>query len=231
MTEAVDQVSDIRAALADYAVTRAWIHADAALSGLPLALLPPGGRPSFDLADGTDSISISAHKFLGSPFPCGAYLSAHGSGGGSNVDYIATVDSTLAGSRSGHAPLLMWFAINTLGIDGLRARADEARRMAAHTVQRLQQIGWNAWRHPHAMTVLLDTPPAEIAAKWRLASSNGQSHIITLPGVTAAKIDALVAELAACAPPRGGSLTGEWPVIPAPRNPAYSEGGTTNDRH
>src|SRR5690606_24980198 len=125
MTEAVDPVLDIRAALADYAVTRAWIHADAALSGLPLALLPPGSRPSFDLADGTDSISVSAHKFLGCPMAAGAYRTAHGSRGGSTVDYITTVDSTLAGSRSGHAPLLIWYALQTLGVDGLRARAHE----------------------------------------------------------------------------------------------------------
>jgi histidine decarboxylase len=71
MTEAVDSIADIRAALHDYAVNRAWVHADAALSGLPLALLPPGSRPAFDLADGADSISISAHKFLGMPFPGG----------------------------------------------------------------------------------------------------------------------------------------------------------------
>lgn len=203
MTEAVDSMSDIRAALADYAVTRAWIHADAALSGLPLALLPPGSRPSFDLADGADSISLSAHKFLGMPMPAGVYLSGHGSHGGSTVDYVATVDSTLAGSRSGHAPLLMWYAIRTLGIDGLRARAHESWRVAAHAVERLQGIGWNAWRHPHGMTVVLDTPPARIAAKWRLASSNGQSHIVTVPGVTVEKIDALVTELTACAPGGG----------------------------
>ena len=227
MTEAVDSVADIRAALTEHAVTRAWVHADAALSGLPLALLPPGARPAFDLADGADSISISAHKFLGCPFPAGVYLTSHGSGGGSTVDYIATVDTTLAGSRNGHAPLLIWYAIHTLGLDGLRARAYESWRVAAHAVQRLQGIGWNAWRHPHSMTVVLDTPPAEIATRWRLASSNGLSHIITVPGVTTAKVDALAAQLAAHVPARPlTTASGAWPIVPAPRSPAYSDGGT-----
>ena len=197
MTEAVDNVADIRAALAEYAVTQSWIHADAALSGLPLALLPPGERPAFDFADGADSISISAHKFLGCPFPAGIYLTRHGPESGSTVDYIATLDTTLACSRSGHAPLLVWYAIHTLGLDGLRARAYESWRVASYAVERLRAIGWNAWRHPHAMTVVLDTPPAEIATRWRLASSNGQSHIVTVPGVTMAKVDAMVAELSA----------------------------------
>lgn len=224
MTEAVDAVSDIRAALADYAVSQAWVHADAALSGLPLALLPPGSRPTFDLADGADSISISAHKFLGCPMAAGVYLTTRGSGGGSTVEYINTLDSTLAGSRSGHAPLLIWYAIQTLGLDGLRARAHESWQVAAHAVQALQAIGWNAWRHPHAMTVVLDTPPAELAAKWRLASSNGQSHIVTVPGVTTAKIDTLVAELSDLVPARlGRQHTRQWPAVPTPRSASYDE--------
>src|SRR5690606_20408940 len=220
MTEAVDSTADIRAALAEYAVSRAWVHADAALSGLPLALLPPGGRPAFDLADGADSISISAHKFLGCPFPAGVYLTGHGSGDGSTVDYTATVDTTLAGSRNGHAPLLIWYAIHTLGLDGLRARAYESWRVAAHAVHRLQGIGWPAWRHPHAMTVVLDTPPADIAARWRLASSHGQSHIITVPGVTTGHIERLASELEPHVPPRAAPMSPAW-AVPTPRPPAY----------
>jgi histidine decarboxylase len=50
---------------------------------------------------------------------------------------------------------------------------------------------------------VLDTPPARIAAKWRLASSNGQSHIVTVPGVSVEKVDALVDELTAYAPGSG----------------------------
>jgi histidine decarboxylase len=223
MTEAIDDIGMIREVLDDQAVTRVWVHADAALSGLPLALLPPGGRPRFDLADGADSISLSAHKFCGLPQPGGIYLTRHGSGDGSTVDYIATVDSTLAGSRSGHTPLLIWYAIRTLGIDGLRARAQRSWQVAAYAVQQLHGIGWPAWRHPHAMTVVLDTPPADIATKWRLASSSGQSHIITVPGVTTAKIDMLIQDLSTAAPTHS-TLPG-LPIVPVPRSAAYADNG------
>jgi histidine decarboxylase len=207
MTEAVDDVGMIREVFDDLAVSRFHIHADAALSGLPLALLPAGnGRPSFDLSEGADSISVSGHKFLGSPFPCGIYLANGPSGAGTRVEYIATSDTTLAGSRSGHAPLLMWYAIHTLGAEGLRNRAQTARSTAQYTVERLNQIGWRAWRHPYAFTVVMDTPPENVAKRWRLASSSGQSHLITMPGVTMHAIDAMVADLASHA----GADTHEW---------------------
>lgn len=120
----------------------------------------------------------------------------------------------------------MWYAINVLGIDGLRAQAHESWRVAAYAVAQLQAIGWPSWRHPNSMTVVLDTPPPEIAARWRLASSNGQSHIITVPGVTTKQIDAVVGQLALLAPPRRAAQTGQWPTVPAPRTPAYTDGGT-----
>jgi hypothetical protein len=33
-------------------------------------------------------------------------------------------------------------------------------------------------------TVVLNTLPAPIVRRWRLASSDGQSHLITMPGIT-----------------------------------------------
>lgn len=197
MTEAIDDVATIRTILADNQVTRAYVHGDEALSGLHLAVSPPQQRPRFDLADGIDSLSISAHKFLGCPFPAGIYLTTQPSAAGSRVDYIATTDTTVTGSRSGHAPLLIWYALHTYGIEGLRHRAEQARRTAMYAVQRLHAIGWPAWRYPHALTVVLGTPPAEIRTRWRLATSGRLSHLITMPGITNAQIDMLAAEIEA----------------------------------
>jgi histidine decarboxylase len=114
---------------------------------------------------------------------------------GRPVDYIGSVDSTIAGSRSGHAPLVLWYAICRQGVDGLRARADASRELADYAVRRLRAIGMSAWRHPSAFTVVLPAPPPEIADRWMLATSGGMSHIICMPGVTRAQIDAFVGEL------------------------------------
>lgn len=209
MTEAIDDLTGIRDVLNRLAIRRAWVHADAALSGLPLALLPREQRPPFDLADGADSISVSGHKFLGSPFPCGIVLTRRSARDrvGSTVDYIATRDTTIGGSRSGHAPLLLWYAIRTHGVDGLRLRATEARRIAAHAERRLHDIDWYARRHPHAFTVVLKTPPEAVALRWRLATSGQLSHLICMPGITEQQIDAFVTDLAALGRPED---FGQW---------------------
>ena len=216
MTEAVDDVTIIRQVLNDVPVRRSYIHADAALSGLPLGLLPASDRPGFDLADGADSVSISGHKFLGCPFPAGLILCRRSVKDriGGPVELVGSPDTTLGGPRSGHAPLVLWYAINTHGVEGLRRRAQRCRAVAEYAVHRLDLIGWPAWRHPHALTVVLDTPPDEVRIKWRLASTGGRSHIVCVPGVSADQIDSLVQDLASA---RGGGATAGLaaPTVPA----------------
>lgn len=198
MTEAVDDVSTIRAMLRDLAMRDAFVHADAALTGIPLAFLDRGSRPGFDLADGADSITVSGHKFVGSPFPCGVFLTRRTLRDrvGRRVDYIGSVDSTTGGSRSGHAPLLLWYAIRRFGLDGLRRRAEQSRELAAYAVGRLLTSGVRAWRHPYAFTVVLPTPSVEIRSRWTLATEGQTSHIICMPGITRDQIDRFVDDIA-----------------------------------
>ncbi|GIF74233.1 MULTISPECIES: histidine decarboxylase [Asanoa] len=197
MTEAVDDIPGIRTVLREARIYRAYIHADAALSGFTLALLPPDARPGFDMADGADSISASGHKFLGTPMPCGVLIvRASARIPGHWVDYLDT-SVTLANSRSGHAPLHLWWALDVLGLDRHRQRAHEARETAIYAVDRLKDIGWPAWRHLHGMTVVIDRPTDELTTKWHLAASGQISHLMCMPGITRTQIDALCADLAA----------------------------------
>jgi histidine decarboxylase len=198
MTEAVDDVRRLVGILDNLAVRNRFIHVDAALAGVPLAMLNPAQRPGFDFADGADSIAVSGHKFYGSPFPSGIVLvkASHRNRVARDVSYIASPDPTISGSRSGHAALVLWYAIRRHGLDGLRKHADAARAVAAYAKARLDELGWIAFRHPHAFTVILKTPPEPIGRKWALAGADGWSHIITMPGITQATVDAFVGDLA-----------------------------------
>ncbi|MFY1659408.1 histidine decarboxylase [Micromonospora sp. WMMD1274] len=199
MTEAVDDTGRIRAVLDEHGIG-GHVHVDAALSGIPLAL---DGRLHLDDALGIGSIAISGHKFFGLPVPCGVVLvrdSVRTHGG--RVAYTATADTTITGSRCGLAAALLWHAIAIHGREGHRWRALQARRLAAYTVDQLTAAGWPAWRHPHAFTVVLPTPPEPVRKKWLLASDGDTSHLICMPGVTRGQIDAFVADIADIAPPR-----------------------------
>jgi histidine decarboxylase len=201
MWEAVDDLHLISHVLDDLTVRRRFVHVDAALSGVPLALLDPDDRPGFDFVDGADSISVSGHKFLGVPTPCGVVItrsSLRTAAGGSG--YAGSPDTTITGSRSGHTPLMLWYALSTLGVDGLRRRADAARELADYTHRRLTESGWEAFRYPHAFTVVLRTPPTPVIARWVLVSVNGFSHLITMPGVARDQIDEFLTDLANASP-------------------------------
>jgi histidine decarboxylase len=190
MTEAVDDVDRIRAVLRWRGIDGYHLHVDAALSGIPLAL--DGRFPA------ADSVAISGHKFFGTPIPCAVVITKDSiRTQARHVAYTATRDSTISGSRSGQAAALLWYGITTAGLDGHQRRAAEARALAAYTADRLVAAGWPAWRHPHAFTVVLATPPPEVTTKWLLASDGPRSHIICMPGVSRRQIDAFVHDVAA----------------------------------
>ncbi|WP_416903515.1 histidine decarboxylase [Micromonospora echinospora] len=219
LTEAVDDHTRIHAVLNEHGVT-GHLHIDAALSGIPLAL---DGRLRFDDAAGIGSIAVSGHKFLGAPTPCGVVLIRDSvRANGNRVAYTDTVDTTITGSRCGLAAALLWHAIATHGREGHRWRASEARTLAAYTVYQLTAAGWPAWRHPHAFTVVLPTPPEPVRKKWLLATDGDTSHIICMPGITRGQIDAFVADIATTAPPR---------QIPRPRLSLESRPKERTDDH
>lgn len=203
MTEAVDDVAGIVALCERLALARRRVHVDAALSGIPLALLPDGQRPRFGLDAGATSIVVSGHKFLSTGHPCGVLLYARSPylRAGAAVPYTGAADSTVFGSRSGHTPLLLWLALTRLGADGHRARAAAARQLADYTAAQLAAIGWPASRpNPLGFTVVLDPPPPPVTATWVVPDDGYRAHIITMPGITRAQIDAFIQDVGAAMP-------------------------------
>jgi histidine decarboxylase len=190
MTEAVDDVDRIAGLLRAMGVRDSYLHVDAALSGVPLAL---DHALSLERAD---SVSMSGYKFFGTPRICGLVLGRrHQHRPGRHIAYTATLDTTLTGSRDGLGALQMWYAVAILGNEGHRARAAAARDLARYAVRRLTAVGWPAWRHPWAMTVVFPTPPGAVTAKWKLANADGISHFMCMPGRSYWQVEAFVADV------------------------------------
>ncbi|WP_433608253.1 pyridoxal-dependent decarboxylase [Dactylosporangium sp. CA-139114] len=213
MTEAVDDVARIGTALdaAGVEPRRRWIHADAALAGVPLALDEAVGRPAFMFTDGAHSIAVSGHKFMAVPFPCGVVVAlADRHTGRGDITYTAAPDSTITGSRSGHAPLWLWYLLRHWGPAGLRARAEGARALARYTEQQLRGVGWPAWRaQPRAFTVVFPRPPQPLLDRWPLATDErGNAHVVLMPGVPPERVDRFVADLRETVAAASGLLPG-----------------------
>ncbi|MDX1455774.1 MAG: histidine decarboxylase [Gammaproteobacteria bacterium] len=195
MTEARDDIARIQQIMRDLALPQHYIHSDAAWIGPAAPFMDP--KPAFDFADGADSISMSGHKFIGSPIPCGIVLARkhHVDRIARSIAYIGALDTTITGSRNGLTPLFLWRAIDRYGREGLQSRAHEAVTLAEYAEEKLKAAGIDAWRNPGGMTVVFPAAPAAVKERWQLATAKGISHIITVPGVTREQIDAFVRDL------------------------------------
>jgi histidine decarboxylase len=195
MTEAKDDLAKIKTIMEDLAIDDYYIHADGALSGMISPFLEP--KPNFDFADGADSMSISGHKFLGSPIPSGVVIAKK-----NNIDrisksiaYIGSDDTTIPGSRNGFSPLIWWYAIKTLGKEGLKLRVEDSLKKAEYTFNKFKENDINVWRNPNSITVVLPAPEQHIIEKWQLATEKGVTHLILMPNTPYEQIDNILSDI------------------------------------
>ena len=195
MTEAVDDLDVIKSIIEKYAIKDYYIHCDAAFLGTIAPFVEE--KPKFDFSHGVDSISISGHKFIGGPIPCGLVLTQrkHRNRIVNSVSYIGTLDTTITGSRNGLTPLFLWNAIQKFGVDGFKKRVKHCQDLAYYTEMRLKEIGVDAWRNNNALTVVLSKPSVELCKKYQLASEGDIAHIICVPGIKKSQIDAFILDL------------------------------------
>jgi histidine decarboxylase len=196
MKEAIDQLGEIKFLIKKYALKDFYIHCDAALTGIMAPFHQP--RPEFDFTDGIDSISISGHKFIGAPIPCGVVMckKEHSERVARMVSYVGTRDTTITGSRNGFTPLLLWYALKKMGgYNGLKARYEEALSLAKNTTKELKKIGWVAWKNPNTITVVIDKPNHAICQKYQLAVEGDIAHIICMPGTDKKLVKSLILDL------------------------------------
>ena len=192
MKGAIDDVNRVRDILDDLAVSNFYIHADAALSGMILPFVDDPQPYGFD--SGFDSVAVSGHKMIGSPLPCGVALTRkeYVSRIARSIEYVGVLDTTLTGSRSAFAPLLIWYAFQRHGLDGFKKIVTDSLSNAEYAVERFNEVGIPAWRNRNSVTVVFPRPTDEVVRKWQIAPYEDIAHIITMPNVGRGAIDALV---------------------------------------
>ena len=195
MKEGFDNIFEIKRVLNELAIPEYYIHVDAALGGMTLPFVDDA--PKFDFTTGVQSISISGHKLIGSPIPCGVVLALKSNVGRVSraVEYVGSLDSTVSGSRNGFTPILLWYAIKQNGFNGFKKIIRKCLRVAEYAVKNLNDMNVKAWKNDNAITVVFPRPSKKITQKWKLAVQDDIAHIICMPHVTTEIIDEFIKDI------------------------------------
>jgi histidine decarboxylase len=193
ITGAIDNIEKISNILKQKKI-KYYIHADAALYGMVLPFCSSAVK--FDFQTNINSIAVSGHKFIGSPIPCGIVLAREEvvDNVQSYIEYIDSHDSTLSGSRDAFTPLLLWYRINTIGLNGFRKQVTYSNKLANYLVSELKRINWLNIGQSY-ITVRFKKPSDKLIKKWELAVQDDMAHIICLPHETKEQLHKFINEL------------------------------------
>ena len=204
---AVDDLDGVFAALeaTGYARDEYYIHIDGALFGLMLPFVDSEGNATGDqicrlsFKTNIDSVSVSGHKFVGAPVPCGVIITRkkHILKVSSDIEYLNSKDATIMGSRNGHAALYLWYAIQKKGLQGFKHDTVECIRKARALKDMLQEAGvQHAFLNRLSTTVVFQRPADHsFVRKWQLACQGDIAHVVVMPSSTMETLETFTKEL------------------------------------
>ncbi|KNA20908.1 hypothetical protein SOVF_047750, partial [Spinacia oleracea] len=175
---------------------RFYIHCDGALFGVMLPFLDQAPQVTFKKP--IDSISISGHKFIGCPMPCGVQIvrTNHINLLSRNVEYISSKDVTIMGSRNGHNPIFLWYALYCKGYNGFRKEVQKCMQNARYLRDRLVEVGVSVMLNEFSNTVVFERPKdEEFIRHWQLPCEGNITHVVVMPNVTIDKLNSFVDEI------------------------------------
>ncbi|XP_078434532.1 serine decarboxylase-like [Wolffia australiana] len=177
---------------------RFYIHCDAALYGLMLPFVQHAPKVTFKKPIG--SVSVSGHKFLGCPMPCGVQMTrkSHIKAISREIEWIASTDSTIMGSRSGHASIFLWYGLSKKGHSGLKEDVEKCLANAKYLKNRLEEVGIVAMLNEFSNIVVFEQPRSmDFVRKWQLVCEGEFAHVVVMPNVTREKLSAFIDDLLA----------------------------------
>lgn len=199
----IDDQYSINQVLLDSPPPATYRHLDAALFGgfLPFSEhshLVNHHKQCFD------SISVSGHKFYGLDEPAGIFITTHENLCKQNsqyVDYLGTNIEFFDCSRSGLAPLKLWWKIQHTGSSGFHEQTHQILSNAQYLKYCLDSIDYPSWLGHISNTVYFKRPISSIMTKWQLAPNEDHrlggalAHCVVMQHVNRDIIDLFVDDL------------------------------------
>ncbi|PHT74224.1 Serine decarboxylase 2 [Capsicum annuum] len=187
---AIDDIDSIVQALeyCGYSNDKYYIHCDAALYGLIVSFIKH--KP-------IGSISVSGHKFLGCPIPFGIQMTRKSNVNSlSNIEYIASADMTISGSRNGLAPIFLWYSLSMKGYVGLWQDSKMCIENSQYLKDQLLKEGISVMLNEFSTTVVFERPcDHKFISHWKLCYLSGIAHIVVMSGITREIIDSFLKDL------------------------------------
>nr|XP_033512327.1 histidine decarboxylase-like isoform X1 [Nicotiana tomentosiformis] len=138
------------------------------------------------------SVSISGHKFLGCPMPCGIQITrkSYITSLSTKIEYIASVDATISGSRNGLAPIFLWYSLCMKGRAGLQQDAKMCNENARYLKGQLHKAGISTMLNESSIIVVFERPNVpKFIRHWQLSCTRDMAHVVVMPGITRETID------------------------------------------
>ncbi|MEG4802258.1 pyridoxal-dependent decarboxylase [Microcoleus sp. ARI1-B5] len=197
-----------------------WFHVDGALGAayMPFIEMAYNNKlidrrgPNFDFRlPFVNSISMSGHKWIGAPWPCGIYITKtkFQLRPPDDPEYLGSPDTTFAGSRNGFSAMIFWDYLAKHSYEAQIEKALYTEELARYAVDRLlqlqEQLQQDLWigYTPLSLTIRFKQPNDEIVFKYSLSCEElyvkGEKrkycHIYMMAHVTPELIDKLIADL------------------------------------
>lgn len=199
-----------------------WFHVDGALGAAYMPFIQMAKKrgqeenllgqpfPEFDFGlEYVSSISMSGHKWIGAPFPCGIYMTKrkHQLKPTDKAEYVGADDTTFAGSRNGFSALVLWDYLAKNSYLKQIGRAIETQRLAAYAEARLKSLrdvideDLQVERSPLSLSVRFRKVSEEIIEKYSLSEETDTetgiifNHLYAMPHVTEEVIEKLVEDI------------------------------------
>lgn len=183
---AIDNIALIKNALVCTGIKDYFIHADAAFSGM---VLPFTKDPQpYQFTDGIDCFSVSGHKLIGSPIPCGVVITRNEfiQNISRDTKYFSghRMDTTLSGLRNGITPLFLWYAIKRHGDVGFKKLITEGLEKVDYAINFFKQHDIHAWSNKNSMMIVIPQLSGNLLKKWSVPVGFGYSSLTALPKLT-----------------------------------------------
>ena len=197
-----------------------WFHVDGALGAAYIPFLEMAYRNGltdvepasvFDFRlDFVSSIVTSGRKYIGTPWPCGVYLTRNSLlCSEQNIHFIGSSDTTISLSRNGHSLILLWSFISSHPYDKQVADILQCQKLVQYAVGKLQElqklIGLDLMimNFPPSLSILFRKPNPSLVLKHTLSlttlfiesKKEEFAQIYIMRHLTIEKIDSFIAEL------------------------------------